>query len=574
MTTSAEPNAAEPSVVEKAAIVSAQLTSPGAPFELAEIETRQGMQKIYKNAPANLVEMLAQARREDDDCFLVYQDDRWSYRRFYAHVDALASWMYCEGVKPGDRVAIAMRNRPEWVAVFVAAARLGAVPAPLNSFGLGEELRDALDGLDAAVLACDTDRLERIEAGAVDAKTRILLVGPSPEVGASRCQRFDEVVVRPVGALPDVKPDPEDPALILFTSGATSRAKAVVSSHRAVCQALFNIDYISAVSAMTSPKAMARIQAMQRVPVILTAVPLFHVSGLHAQLLTAVRTGRRLVFMHKWDPKTAVDIMAREQVAQFNGAPSMVMQLLREEQFHTDEVKGGLFGLGFGGAGLPQGLIDEVLDALPDQLVGIGYGMTESNGVGAGISGDIFRFQPRSSGLMSPLMEVQVVSPEGQVLPQGEDGEICLRSVALMTEYLNSPEATADALRDGWLHTGDLGHVDQQGMIYIVDRLKDVINRAGENIAAAEVESCLLRHPLVREAAVMGVPDEDTGEAVVAVVAIQAGEELDESYLQAFVAEHLASYKVPSLISVQQDKLPRNPAGKLLKQQIKKQFFL
>lgn len=562
------------SIVDQASNVRAQLTAPGAPFELAEAMTSAGPRTVYKNAPANLVDMIAQARREDDECFLVYQDDRWTFRRFYAHVDALASWMYCEGVKPGDRVAIAMRNRPEWVAVFIAAARLGAVPAPLNSFGLGEELRDALDSLDAAVLACDTDRLERIEAGTVDANTRILLVGPSPETGAGRCQRFDEVVVRPVGALPDVTPDPEDPALILFTSGATSRAKAVVSSHRAVCQALFNIDYISAMSAMTSPQAMARIQAMQRAPVILTAVPLFHVSGLHAQLLTAVRTGRRLVFMHKWNPKAAVEIMAQEQVAQFNGAPSMVMQLLREEAFHTDEVKGGLFGLGFGGAGLPQGLIDEVLDALPDQLVGIGYGMTESNGVGAGISGDIFRLQPRASGLISPLMEVQVCSPDGQVLPEGEDGEICLRSVALMSEYLGNPEATEETLRDGWLHTGDLGHVDQQGLVYIVDRLKDVINRAGENIAAAEVESCLLRHPLVREAAVLGVPDEDTGEAVVAVVAIQPGEELEEADLQAFVGEHLAGYKVPSLISVQQEKLPRNPAGKLLKQQIKKQFFL
>ncbi len=562
------------SIVDQASNVRAQLTAPGAPFELAEAMTAAGPRTVYKNAPANLVDMIAQARREDDECFLVYQDDRWTFRRFYAHVDALASWMYCEGVKPGDRVAIAMRNRPEWVAVFIAAARLGAVPAPLNSFGLGEELRDALDSLDAAVLACDTDRLERIEAGTVDANTRILLVGPSPETGAGRCQRFDEVVVRPVGALPEVTPDPEDPALILFTSGATSRAKAVVSSHRAVCQALFNIDYISAVSAMTSPQAMARIQAMQRAPVILTAVPLFHVSGLHAQLLTAVRTGRRLVFMHKWNPKTAVEIMAEEQVAQFNGAPSMVMQLLREEAFHTEEVKGGLFGLGFGGAGLPQGLIDEVLDALPDQLVGIGYGMTESNGVGAGISGDIFRLQPRASGLISPLMEVQVRSPDGQMLPEGEDGEICLRSVALMSEYLGNPEATEETLRDGWLHTGDLGHVDQQGLIYIVDRLKDVINRAGENIAAAEVESCLLRHPLVREAAVLGVPDEDTGEAVVAVVAIQPGEELEEADLQAFVGEHLAGYKVPSMISVQQEKLPRNPAGKLLKQQIKKQFFL
>jgi len=563
-------------IMEQTAAIQAQLTAPGAPFELGEIDTPSGRQTVYKQAPAHLIDVINRSRREDDACFLVYQGDRWSFGRFYAHVDALASWMYGLGIKPGDRIAIAMRNRPEWVAVFVAAARLGAVPAPLNSFGLGEELHAALDALDAKVLACDHDRLKRIGLEHIADSTHVLMVGPGDEAEAenTRINGYDKVQARPVGPLPEVNPAPEDPALILFTSGATSRAKAVVSSQRAVCQALYNIDYISAVSAMTSPEALARIQAMALTPVILTAVPLFHVSGLHAQLLTALRTGRRLVFMHKWDPKAAVELMATEQVTQFNGAPSMVMQLLREPEFHSDAVKGRMAGLGFGGAGLPQGLIDEVLDAMPEQLVGIGYGMTESNGVGAGISGDLFRMHPTASGLQSPLMQISVLNMEGEPVAAGENGEICLRSVAIMDGYLNDEGATAAAVRDGWLHTGDLGHVDAAGFIYIVDRLKDVINRAGENIAAAEVESCLLRHPLVREAAVLGVPDEETGEAVVAVVAIQPGEELEEAELQIFVSEHLAGYKVPSMISVQQEKLPRNPAGKLLKAQIKKQLFL
>lgn len=560
--------------MQQAAAVRAQLTAQGAPFELATVDTPKGLFTVYKNAPSSLVDVIRQSRREDDACFMVYEGNRWSYQRFYAHVDALASWMFYKGIKAGDRVAIAMRNRPEWVVAFIAAARLGAVPAPLNSFGLGEELRAALDDLQADVLVCDTDRLQRIDPAYLSTSMPVVLVGPALEQAGAPTLGYDEVIARPVGELPEVTPAPDDPALILFTSGATSRAKAVVSSQRAVCQALFNIDYISAMSAMTSPEALARIQKMARAPVILTAVPLFHVSGLHAQLLTAVRAGRRLVFMHKWEPKAAIELMRTEQVTQFNGAPSMVMQLLREADFHTEAVKGGLAGLGFGGAGLPQGLIDEVLDALPDQLVGIGYGMTETNGVGSAISGDLFRLQPTASGLTSPLMEVKVMSPDGRDQPKDQDGEICLRCITLMDGYLGNEAATQDALRGGWLHTGDLGHLDDHGFIYIVDRLKDVINRAGENIAAAEVESCLLRHPLVQEAAVLGVPDEDTGEAVVAVVAISPGEELEESELQAFVGEHLAAYKIPSMISVQQEKLPRNPAGKLLKQQIKKQLFL
>lgn len=561
-------------ITQQAAAVRAQLTAEGAPFELMSVDTSRGCFRVYKNAPVSLVDVIQQSRREDDGCFMVYQGDRWSYQRFYAHVDAFASWMYCKGIKAGDRVAIAMRNRPEWVVAFIAAARLGAVPAPLNSFGLGEELRAALEDLQADVLVCDTDRLQRIDPAYLPASMPVVQVGPALDQSSAQTLGYDEVIARPVGELPEVSPEPEDPALILFTSGATSRAKAVVSSQRAVCQALFNIDYISAMSAMTSPEALARIQKMARAPVILTAVPLFHVSGLHAQLLTAVRTGRRLAFMHKWEAGAAIELMRTEQVTQFNGAPSMVMQLLREPEFHTESVKGGLAGLGFGGAGLPQGLIDEVLDALPDQLVGIGYGMTETNGVGSAISGDLFRLQPTASGLVSPLMEVKVMAPDGTELPLDQDGEICLRSITLMDGYLGNESATREALRGGWLHTGDLGHLDDDGFIYIVDRLKDVINRAGENVAAAEVESCLMRHPLVREAAVLGVPDEETGEAVVAVVAIQPGEELEEAELQAFVAEHLAAYKVPSMISVQQEKLPRNPAGKLLKQQIKKQLFL
>ncbi len=559
-------------ISEQTVDVQGQLTAPGAPFELTDVITPHGRQVVYRNAPASLVEVIAQSRRDDDSCFLVYQSERWSFRRFYAEVDALASWMHSQGIQPGQRVAIAMRNRPEWVAIFVAAARLGAVPAPLNSFGLGEELRSALDDLQADILACDSDRMTRIGAENICVSMRVLLVGDPPANPCAGLYPYAEVASQPAVALPQVDLKPEDPALILFTSGATSKAKAVVSSQRAVCQALYNIDYISAVSVMTSPEALERVQKMARAPVILTAVPLFHVSGLHAQLLTALRTGRRLVFMHKWDPAQAVELMAIEQVTQFNGAPSMVMQLLREPGFHRADVKGGLAGLGFGGAGLPQSLIDEVLDALPEQLVGIGYGMTESNGVGAGISGDLFRLRPSSSGLVSPLVQVRILAPDGESLPVGCNGEICLRAPTLMTEYLNDPAATAATLRDGWLHTGDLGHIDDNGCIYIVDRLKDVINRAGENIAAAEVESCLLRHPLVREAAVFGVPDEMTGEAVVAAVAIAPGEDLSEHELQTFVGGILASYKVPSVISVQWDKLPRNPAGKLLKAQIKQQL--
>lgn len=561
-------------IAAAAAQIKAQLTAPGAPFELSEASINGQSLPVYRQAPQTLIEVIKKARREDDDCFLVYQEQRWSYKEFYQHVDALASWLNQQGIKPGQRIAIAMRNRPEWVAAFVATALIGAVPAPLNSFGLEEELRAALDDLAPDLLICDSDRLKRLQGNTGQSQCGVLLVGETPELpeSAVTVTPYQSAIDTPVQALPELELKPEDPALVLFTSGATSRAKAVLSSQRAICQALYNIDYISAISAMTSPEALAKIQQAARQPVILTAVPLFHVSGLHAQLLTALRTGRRLVFMHRWDPETAIETIKQEQVTQFNGAPSMVMQLLREEAFFDKEIQDGFAGLGFGGAGLSHSIIDRVLSKLPDQMVGIGFGMTESNGAGSACSGELFRHQPSASGVVSPLIDVRICNLDGEALAAGETGEIWLRGATIMDGYLNNLKASAEALQDGWLRTGDLGYLNEDGFLFIVDRLKDVINRAGENIAAAEVESCLGRHPKVVEAAVFGIPDEDTGEAVVAVVSIGENKGVDEQQLRQHVAEHLASYKVPSKIYVLEESLPHNPAGKLLKAQLKQRF--
>ena len=354
------------------------------------------------------------------------------------------------------------------------------------------------------------------------------------------------------GKLPMPQINETDPALVLFTSGASSKAKAVVSSHLAVCQSLFNIDYISAVSAMTSPKAVAKIMEKALVPTLLTAVPLFHVSGLHAQLFSALRAGRRLIFTHKWEVASAIELIKQEQVTQFNGAPSM----------------------GFGGSGLPTSLIDSALSSLDEHMIGVGFGMTETNGVCAAMAGELFRHKPKSSGLLSPIMETRICSPEGLVLANNELGEICMRGVCLMDGYLGNVAATNETLKSGWLHSGDIGYIDDDGFLYIVDRIKDVIIRAGENISTAEVESCLLEHPKVDEAAVFGIPDEETGESIVAAVCLLDNESLTEAELLNHVTQHLAKYKVPAHLHIVTSKLPRNPAGKLLKNELKKALYV
>jgi long-chain acyl-CoA synthetase len=552
------------------ALIQSQMTAPGAPFELEWVE--QGGQKLaaYARACKTLPELIQSGRVHGDKPFIVYQGDNWSFTRFFAQVDALSARLREDfHLQPGDRVAIAMRNRPEWAVAFAAVALLGAVPAPLNSFGVRDELLAGLRDIEPKLLFADAERLQRLSGDLETLGFPVVVVGSAVAPALS----YEELCSRQ--AAPVVAPElgPEDPALILFTSGATSQPKGVLSGQRALCQALCNIDYIGACAAMSSPAALQTVMQRGLLPTVLTAVPLFHVSGLHAQLLASLRNGRRLVFMHRWDPQTALSLMREHQVTQFNGAPSMVLQLLAEPGFDDKAVVGNLSGIGFGGAGLPQRAIDSVLGRVKPSLSGVGYGLTESNGVGAAVAGDGFVQRPSSSGLISPIMQLRLMELDGSEAARGQPGEVWLRGVSLMQGYWRQPEASRTALHDGWFRSGDIGVLDAAGYLSIVDRIKDVINRSGEKIAAAEIESCLLQHPEVSEAAVFAQPDLQTGEAVAAVVVLLAQSLVDAEALRRHVASRLAAYKVPLTIHLRFEALPRNPTGKLLKQQIKQQYL-
>ncbi|RDI10002.1 class I adenylate-forming enzyme family protein [Comamonas sp. AG1104] len=556
------------SMGEKIRNIRAQLTSPGAPFEVQQVTLSDGRSvAAYRNAFQNLAQVIDAGRVHGAAEFMVYGEDRWTFDRFFAAADALASRLQKQcGLKSGDRVAIAMRNRPEWAVAFAATALLGAVPVPLNSFGLSSELMANLEDTRPVMLICDADRHARIsQAIAQTAIKTVVVDGEGGDIS------WAELIAGGHDGFVSPQLSADEPALILFTSGATSRAKGVESTHRAVCQGIFNIDFIGAVAAMTSPDAIAAIMARQLQPTTLSAVPLFHVSGLHAQLLISLRHGRRLIFIHRWEPEKAVELIRKEKVTQFNGAPSMVQQLIGLPGFELPESSGNLSGVGFGGAGLHPRLIDEVLAKFKGRMSGIGFGLTESNGVCAGSSGRMFEAHPRSSGVLSPIIEVRIADLDGTALPIGEPGEIWLRGVTLMERYCGDAEATAKAMQGGWFHTGDIGVLDDEGFLTIVDRIKDVINRSGEKIAAAEVEACLLQHEALEEAAVFSMPHEVTGEQVVAVVVGKSWSQVTPELLREFVAQRLAGYKVPSRIVVRAEPLPRNPAGKMLKASIRKE---
>ena len=309
-------------IIDLVAEAKSQLIAPGAPFELESRKIDGQSYQLYRHAPLSLSQVIRDARRNDEQCFLVYQGQRWSYKCFFEQVDNLATWMQEQSIAKGDRVAIAMRNRPEWVIAFCAAALIGAVPAPLNSFGMEQELLAALTTINPNLLICDSPRWQRINKNISWSGAALVLDDGSLDLVKASTMTDLLVALNYQAAeleLPQISPT--DPALVLFTSGATSVAKAVVSSHVAGCQALYNIDFIGALSGMTSPEAVKRIVDKGLAPVILTAVPLFHVSGLHAQLLSALRGGRRLVFMHKWQPADAVELMAQEQVRNLTAPP-------------------------------------------------------------------------------------------------------------------------------------------------------------------------------------------------------------------------------------------------------------
>lgn len=559
-------------IVELLARCQQELTAPGAPFELMDQRLGERVVKVYRHAARTLPEFLDAGRAHGEREFMVYEGERWTFERFYAAVDAMAAALHQQlGVRAGDRVAIVMRNRPEWAIAFVAAASIGAVPAPVNSFGARDELVDALHTLEPKVMFCDKDRLVRIENDCAGLRCAVVLADAQPLPDSAVLSMQALMTASSPRPRPAVVVQPDDPALILFTSGATSRAKGVLSTQQALGQALYNLDYIGALAARSSPGMVAALIERGFPPTSLMAVPLFHVSGLHALLLASLRHGRRLVLMHRWDPARALELIRDERVTQFNGAPSMLMQLLEAPGFTDPAFMRSLGGLGSGGAGLPQRVIDR-LTAMSDRISGIGFGMTETNGVGAGSSGDAFRSNPSCAGTVSPIMDIRIVDPEGNALPAHARGEIWVRGVTLMHEYWRNPEGTAQALSDGWLRTGDVGYLDERGHLYVVDRIKDVINRNGEKIAAAEIESCLFQHPDVLEVAVFGVPDEQTGEAVVAVVVAQEGLWLTPDQVESHVRGHLAAYKTPSRVYLRREALPRNPAGKVMKAVLKREY--
>ena len=543
------------------------ITAPGERFELAEVDIRGIPTKVFKHAPPTLREVFAGARGRGEDPFLVYEDERWSFTEVMAQVDALADALVNRyGVSKGDRVAIGMRNYPEWVVSFAAITSVGAISVSLNAWWTEDELGYALHDSTPTVLLADQQRADLAAAACQRLGIQVLVV--RAETTWSGCgDRWEHIVVSGP-PLPVVELQPDDDATILYTSGTTGRPKGAVSTHRAVVQALTGFGCRAAIERARRPDA----PAPSGPPVFILIVPLFHVTGAVPVMLGCVASGLTLVMMYKWDAERALQLIERERVTNFVGVPTQSWDLLEHPRF-ADYDTSSLIAVGGGGAPAPPELVRRVAASFRRGGPTIGYGMTETNAYGPGNSGPDYLSHPTSTGRATPILAIEVRDPAGQVLPAGERGEIWFKGPHLIRGYWNRPEDTAATIVDGWLRTGDIGRVDEDGFVFVEDRAKDMVLRGGENVYSAEVEAAIYEHPAVYEAAVFGVPHPRLGEEVAAVVYARPGFAVTEEDLRGHVRERLASFKVPTKITIVGEQLPRNPAGKILKRQLRDEML-
>jgi long-chain acyl-CoA synthetase len=557
----------------------AALTAPGQLFEMDEVEIRGIPTRVWKNAPATLRTILEQSRGHGDAGFLVYEDERMTFDQHFRAAAHLATQLGERfGVAKGDRVAIAMRNFPEWALAFWAAAAAGAVVVPVNAWWTGPELAYALNDSGAKLLFADQERAARLgEHWSELPDLRQVIVARTEAALSPGHLRFDQLLadVPDKAKLPDVDLDPEDDATIFYTSGTTGQPKGAVGTHRNICTNQLSLAFVNARNSLrakgaASPPGPGGSGGQNA---YLLSVPFFHATGCHSVLVANTLFGGKLVIMHKWDPGRALELIEREQVTTFGGVPAMVMQVLDHPDFEKRDLS-SVRSVGYGGAPAPPDLVRRIKEHFPGGNPSNGYGLTETSSVTTMNAGDDYVRKPDSVGPPVPVCDVKIVGPESdQPLPLGDVGELWIKGPNVVRGYWNKPEATAATFTDGWLRSGDVARIDDEGFVYIVDRAKDMVIRGGENVYCVEVEAALYEHPAIADAAVIGIPHEVLGEEVGAVVQLRPGhDDVTEDDVRAFVGRRLAAFKVPVRVWFRNEPLPRNPAGKILKRELREEL--
>lgn len=551
-----------------------RLCAPGQKFEMETVDVQGIPTRTWKNGIHNLRSLADLGRSHGDHDFTVYEDERVSYEGWYRATAAFAKYLLEAGVQKGDRVALAMRNLPEWPVMYFAATSIGAIIVPLNAWWTGQELSFGVENSEAKIFICDCwiwDKWKDELKAVAGVETFIVSRDTS---GSDDIVTLESIIGKPAEymalpdqSIPDVEIHPDDPATIFYTSGTTGQPKGAVGTHRNATTNIFSSSYAAARGHMRR----GDVPPDPERKVGLLVIPLFHVTACNARMMGSVAVGHTLIFMYKWDTEKAFQIIQDEKVASTGGVPTIAWQLLEHPAREKYDLS-SLEQIAYGGAPAAPELvrkIQEVFGAEP----GSGWGMTETSATVTVHGAEDYLHRPDSCGPPVPTADLKIMSPDGsKELPVGEVGELYARGPMCVREYWKRPDATAETFVDGWVKTGDLAKLDEEGFCFIVDRAKDIIIRGGENIYSSEVENVLYDHPAVTDAALIGIPHRTLGEEPAAVVHLAPGMKASEDELKQWVMDRLAKFKTPVKIVFCDETLPRNANGKILKKDLKSLF--
>ncbi|HET6340512.1 MAG TPA: class I adenylate-forming enzyme family protein [Polyangiales bacterium] len=541
------------------------LQAAGSPFELATETVNGRTAKVFKTRERSMREKIANATVHGDKIFLVYGDWRITFTEFIEYVWGAAHVLEDDfGVKRHDRIAILAYNRPEWLIALFGGASIAAISVGLNGWWTTDEVLYGLNDSGARYLIVDDLLWERVKPILPQAKSleTIFYIGDNPPEGTVSIKKL---LVRRTDA-PTAPLEEDDPFVLLYTSGTTGRAKGCITTHRGTVAQVQGIFYNTFVHLLFKSAKEGTPPTLPAAPATLLTSPLFHVAGLHSTVCASITAGSKLVFgPPKFDPEFALKTLQDEQVTSWMAIPTLLQRLLDYPKLQDYDLT-SLTMISTGGAPTAPETVEKAHSLLKTKpSLATSYGLTETHGMATSIGGDEYLERKNSVGRPTPIVEIRVVDDKGNDVKPGRPGLILVGGPTVTPGYWGRAEETNQTVIDGWLHTGDIGYFDKDGYLYISDRAKDMIIRGGENVYCVEIENCLADHPEIVEAAVIGVPDRDLGERVKAVVLRTEGSQLNAADVKAHVAKQLAKFKVPEEVEFTKDPLPRNPAGKILK---------
>lgn len=482
---------------------------------------------------------------------LLFSDRSWNYGELDSAIQRIAAELLKIGLKPGDRLAAYGRNSDVYLMTFLACSRVGVIHVPVNYALIEEELLYILKQSGATAIVSDVSLTEHVEK--IKDPCGIKIFGTfydGTETDLLQVAQRDDLPV-----LPDIEMAASDYVQLMYTSGTTSNPKGAIMTHDCLLA-----EYQSCLVHLD----------IKTKDTSLAALPLYHTAQMHAFVMPNLLIGACTVLIDAPQPELIFSLIEKHKITGFFAPPTVWIGLLQHPSFDKHELS-SLEKLYYGASIMPEPIVHKLMERLPKAGLYNCYGQTELSPLATVLGPEDHMTRPASAGKPVLNVETRLVDENMQDVAIGERGEIIHRSPQIMRGYWEKPEATEEAFSGGWFHSGDLGIMDDEGFLFIVDRVKDVINTGGVLVASREVEEALYLHPAVAEVAVIAVSDDKWIEAVVAVVVVKHGERLDQDTLLANSREHLAAYKVPKQIHFV-DALPKNASGKLLKRELRATF--